>query len=74
VGVECELEFWGGSFICDSFGRVVAEASVIKDEVLIATVDLARNKKIQEGWGFLRNRRPDTYSTLVKDKVGGTTT
>jgi agmatine deiminase len=28
VGVEGDLEFWGGSFICDSFGKVVAEANV----------------------------------------------
>lgn len=72
VGTEGELEFWGGSFICDSFGKVAAEASLIKEEVLVASVDLAKNKKIQDGWGFLRNRRPDSYNALVKDKVGGT--
>ncbi len=65
VGEEGELEFWGGSFICDSFGKVVAEASTSKEEVLIATLDLGKNKKIQEGWGFLRNRRPDTYKQLT---------
>jgi agmatine deiminase len=66
VGAEGELEFWGGSFICDSFGRVLHEASTTQEEVIVATVDLAKNKKIQEGWGFLRNRRPDTYKSLVK--------
>jgi agmatine deiminase len=68
VGEEDELEFWGGSFICDSFGKVVAEASTTKEEVLIAKLDLGKNKKIQEGWGFLRNRRPDTYKQLT---IGG---
>lgn len=71
VGAEGELEFWGGSFICDSFGKVVAEASVSKEEVLVASVDLAKNKRIQDGWGFLRNRRPDTYKALVEGKNGG---
>ncbi|MCL4429862.1 MAG: carbon-nitrogen hydrolase [Chloroflexi bacterium] len=66
VGEEGELAFWGGSFVCDSFGKVVAEASTDKEEVLVATVDLSRNKKIQDGWGFLRNRRPDTYKPLIK--------
>ncbi len=66
VGAEGELEFWGGSFVCNSFGEVLAEASTSKEEVLIVTVDLAKNKKIQEGWGFLRNRRPDTYRALVE--------
>ncbi len=71
VGEEGELEFWGGSFICDSFGKLLGEASNAKEEVLIVTVDLSKNKKIQEGWGFLRNRRPDTYDPLVKDNKRG---
>jgi len=68
VGAEGELEFWGGSFVCDSFGKVLAEASTTKEETLIATVDLGKNKRIQDGWGFLRNRRPDTYSSLTKKR------
>ena len=66
VGGEGELEFWGGSFVCDSFGVVLAEASARKEEVLIVTVDLSKNKKVRDGWGFLRNRRPDTYGSLVE--------
>jgi agmatine deiminase len=66
VGEEGELEFWGGSFVCDSFGKVLAEASTTNEEVTLAKVDLSKNKKIQEGWGFLRNRRPDTYKPLLK--------
>ena len=71
VGEEGELEFWGGSFVCDSFGKVQAEASTNREEVLIAKVDLGKNKKIQEGWGFLLNRRPDTYKQLIKDSRKG---
>jgi len=67
VGEEGELQFWGGSFVCDSFGKVLNEASTTKEEVLIIKVDLSKNKRIQDGWGFLKNRRPDTYSPLVKD-------
>ena len=71
VGEEGELEFWGGSFVCDSFGKVIAEASTTKDEVVVAQIDLSKNKKIQDGWGFMRNRRPDTYNPLVKDNKRG---
>ena len=67
VGVEGQLNFWGGSFVCDSFGMMVKEASRTKEETLVAEVDLAKNQQIQEGWGFLRNRRPDTYHALVED-------
>jgi len=65
VGEEDELQFWGGSFVSDPFGKVLKEASD-REEVLIATIDLGKNKQIQEGWGFLRNRRPDTYHSLVR--------
>ena len=34
------LEFWGGSFIADPFGQVIAQASHDKEEILIAEVDL----------------------------------
>jgi len=71
VGEEWELQFWGGSFVCDSFGKVLNEASITKEEVLIVKVDLSKNKRIQEGWGFLRNRRPDTYKRLLKDGMKG---
>ena len=66
VGEEGELQFWGGSFVCDSFGVMLKEASCTKEETLVVEVDLAKNKRIQEGWGFLRNRRPDTYKALME--------
>ena len=69
VGEEGELKFWGGSFVCDSFGKVLKEASTEKEEVLIVKVDFAKNKRIQEGWGFFQNRRPDTYHSLVEGKT-----
>ena len=71
VGGEGELEFWGGSFVCDSFGKVLGEASTVKEEVVVSEVDLSKNKRIQDGWGFLRNRRPDTYDQLVENGKRG---
>ncbi|MGD0450050.1 MAG: carbon-nitrogen hydrolase [Candidatus Bathyarchaeia archaeon] len=66
VGEEEQLQFWGGSFVCDSFGKVLGEASYTKEESLVVKVDLSKNKQIQEGWGFLKNRRPDTYKSLFE--------
>ncbi len=66
VGEEGELQFWGSSFICDSFGKIIAKASNKREEVLVATVDLCLNKRIRDGWGFLKNRRPDTYKPLTE--------
>ncbi|MEK6983075.1 MAG: carbon-nitrogen hydrolase [Nanoarchaeota archaeon] len=67
VGQENKLQFWGGSFVCDAFGRVLKRAKS-DEQVLVVTIDISQNKKIQDGWGFLRNRRPDTYELLVKNK------
>jgi len=66
VGDEDELEFWGGSFICDGFGKVLAEASTTQEETVMVKVDLAMNRMIQDGWGFLHNRRPDMYQKLTE--------
>jgi len=66
VGREGEVRFWGGSFVADPFGEVVARASRSKEEVLVASIDLSRIRKSQEGWRFLQNRRPQSYADLVR--------
>jgi agmatine deiminase len=71
VGREGELEFWGSSFACDAFGTVIARASEAGEEVLLADLDLSLNGRVREGWGFLRNRRPDTYVALTDEGTGG---
>ncbi len=68
VGVEGKMSFFGQSFLSDPFGKVIKRASSNKDEILISRIDLERNKFYAEGWGFLRNRRPDTYGILLGDK------
>jgi len=59
------LEFWGGSFLCDPFGVVIAEASHEKEEILIGEVDLARIEDVRRNWPFLRDRRIDTYAPIT---------
>lgn len=66
VGREDGLTFWGGSFIADPFGQVIARASGSRDEVLVADIDLGQIRESQQGWGFLANRRPDSYGDLVR--------
>jgi agmatine deiminase len=69
VGREGQSQFWGQSFVCDAFGKIVKRASPDKEETVTAKIDLAMNKFISEGWGFLRNRRPDTYKEMVTNKL-----
>jgi N-carbamoylputrescine amidase len=58
---QAGLEFWGTSFLCDPFGVVVAEASVDKEETLIAEINLDRIEEVRRNWPFLRDRRIDAY-------------
>ena len=64
VGKEDAIDFWGGSFVADPFGEVVARASSTKEEVLVAEIDLGKIASSQEGSLFLKNRRPMRYRDL----------
>jgi N-carbamoylputrescine amidase len=59
------LEFWGGSFIADPFGRVIAQASHDKEEILIAEIDLKLQEDTRRNWPFLRDRRIDAYDGIT---------
>jgi N-carbamoylputrescine amidase len=60
------LEFWGGSFIADPFGRILALASHDKEEILTATLDPTLIETTRQHWPFLRDRRIDAYGDIVK--------
>ena len=66
TGVEDDLTFWGRSFIADPFGEIVARAPEAEETVLVADLDLNKIFQSQDGWLFLKNRRPDTYDDLVR--------
>ena len=58
------LEFWGGSFLCDPQGVMLAEASAEREEILLGSVDPARIEEVRRNWPFLRDRRVDAYQGL----------
>ncbi|MGA2121407.1 MAG: agmatine deiminase family protein [Methanoregula sp.] len=64
VGIEGRIQFFGGSFVADAFGKVIARAGD-GEETLIVPVDPAMNAEVQNSWGFFRNRRPETYQRIV---------
>jgi N-carbamoylputrescine amidase len=59
------LAFWGGSFIADPFGRVLAQASHDKEEILAADLDFALIETTRQHWPFLRDRRIDAYGGIT---------
>jgi len=68
------LQFWGGSFIADPFGRIVAKASHDKEEILIAEVNLRLLEDTRRNWPFLRDRRIDAYQPIVHRFLDASTT
>jgi N-carbamoylputrescine amidase len=60
-------EFYGQSYFCDPRGQIVAEASRDKDELVIADLDMDLIREVRNTWQFFRDRRPDTYGSLVAD-------
>ena len=63
---ETGLEFWGGSFVADPFGQVLAEASQDGEETLIAECDPRRIEEARRNWPFLRDRRIDAYQGITR--------
>jgi N-carbamoylputrescine amidase len=60
------IEFWGGSFLADPFGRVITKASHNKEEILIGEVDLGLIEETRRNWPFLRDRRIDAYAPITR--------
>lgn len=59
------LDFWGGSFISDPFGRVIAQGSHKKEEILLGEVDSRLIEEVRRNWPFLRDRRIDSYAQIT---------
>src|SRR5216117_1615788 len=68
VGVEKPWaigEFYGKSYFCTPRGKIIAQASRDKDELVVADLDLDMITEVRRVWQFFRDRRPETYSVLT---------
>ena len=66
VGREQALQFWGGSFISDPNGNLIAKAGHEGEEILMATCDLGLIDVVRTHWPFFRDRRIDAYGDITK--------
>jgi N-carbamoylputrescine amidase len=74
VGFEAEpgtegIEFFGHSFLCDPFGRLLAEAGT-EPTILVAECNPAQIEYTRRNWPFLRDRRIEAYGPIVKRYLG----
>jgi N-carbamoylputrescine amidase len=60
------LEFWGGSFVYDPFGRLLGRASSQREEVVVVDCDLRLIEEVRRNWPFWRDRRIDAYGGLLR--------
>ena len=68
VGVEGPNTFYGTSFICDQYGRVLVEADRSTSTTLIADIDLDAKRDWLTLFPFFETRRPDLYGAITKEK------
>jgi beta-ureidopropionase len=68
VGIEPPWnmgEFYGQSYLVDPRGAFVAMGSRDKDEVVIGVMDRDVIREVRNTWQFFRDRRPESYDSLV---------
>ncbi len=60
------IEFWGGSFLADPFGRIIAKAGHDAEEILMGEIDRELIEETRRNWPFLRDRRVDAYAPITQ--------
>ncbi len=68
VGVEDlgDNDFYGSSYFVDPRGQVIGEpASDKSDAVIVRELDMGVLQEVRETWAFYRDRRPESYGSLV---------
>jgi N-carbamoylputrescine amidase len=58
-------QFYGNSYFVSPRGKILAQASEDRDELLISELNLEEIQEVRNLWQFYRDRRPDTYEILT---------
>lgn len=68
VGFEQDgaMQFWGGSFVANPFGRILYQAPHDKEEVGVVSMDLNTTDSYRTHWPFMRDRRIDSYQPITR--------
>lgn len=59
-------EFYGKSYFCNPRGKLFAQASREREQLLAADLDLDQILEVRATWQFFRDRRPDSYGALSR--------
>jgi len=67
VGRECPWnigEFFGSSYFCNPDGKILAQGSRDRDELVVADLNLDEIREARTHWQFYRDRRPEMYKAI----------
>lgn len=65
-GMTGGIDFWGSSFVAGPQGELLYRASDTEEERKVIDIDLAHSEQVRRWWPFLRDRRIDKYTDIVK--------
>ncbi len=60
------IQFWGSSFICGPQGEMLFRAPKDEECIQVVDIDMQRSENVRRWWPFLRDRRIDQYSDLLR--------
>ena len=60
------IQFWGSSFVAGPQGELHYQACDDGEESLIVSIDLEHSEEVRRWWRFLRDRRIENYSDIVR--------
>ena len=60
------IRFWGNSFVCNAGGTIIKHLDNSSELCEIVDISFDESKKARDIWPFLRDRRIESYSTLLK--------
>lgn len=66
TGIEGEMQFWGGSFVTNAFGKVLYQAPHLEEAVHVESISLTGSDRYRTHWPFFRDRRIDSYEPITK--------
>lgn len=60
------IQFWGSSFVAGPQGEIIYRASEDEEESIIINLNLDHSENVRRWWPFLRDRRIDEYTEILK--------
>ncbi|MCM1441784.1 MAG: N-carbamoylputrescine amidase, partial [Roseburia sp.] len=65
-GTTNGITFWGSSFVAGPQGEFLYQAPTDSEATAVIDIDMRRSEQVRRWWPFLRDRRIDAYSPILR--------